>query len=209
MALPIEDGEDELLKYRQMRRRNGAMYENFLDGKSSKNSHPGVIRKLLNKSEDEELTKSDAAKLKKMAKDESDPEKKKKMMGQAQFILNMVKDDLDEALTTQQRIKRRQIMRRLKAKIAMGRKRAAKKRATPEKLKQRAMKRARAAMIKKLARGKDKADLSFSQRKDIEQRVAKRASMIARMAKKMLPTVRKDDMAKMAPKAKPTADKKS
>lgn len=137
LVAPLEDGEDEYLKYRAKKRRNGAVYEE-------------------------------------------------------------AETELEEALTTQQRVKRRQIMRRLKAKIAMGRKRAMKKRATPEKLKQRAARRARQAIIKKLSRGKDKSELSYSQRKEIEQRVAKRQSMIDRMAKKMLPTVRKDDMSKMA-----------
>lgn len=111
-------------------------------------------------------------------------------------------DTVEEALDPMQRMKKKAIMKRLKARIQLGRKRAAKKRATPEKIKARAEKRARMAIFKKLAAGQGKEDMSYSQRKSIEKRLEKKKTAIARIAKKLLPTVRKDDMAKMVAKGK-------
>lgn len=105
-------------------------------------------------------------------------------------------EQLDEVLDMQQRMKKKATMRRIKSKIQLGRKRAAKKRANPEKLKKRAARRARAAMFKKLAQGKSKGDMSMSDRKAIEKRLESKKGVIQRMAKKLLPTVRKDDQTK-------------
>lgn len=101
-----------------------------------------------------------------------------------------------EELTLQQRQKKRALMKRLKAKIKRGRERSLKKTATPEKLKARAQRRARMAIFKKLSQGKSKSDMSFADRKAVEKRLENKKSLIARMAKKMLPQVRKDDRAR-------------
>ena len=71
----------------------------------------------------------------------------------------------DEALNMQQRLKTGSFaLRKNKAKIAMGRKRAARKVASPEKLKLRAMKQARMTFLKKITKGADKGDLSMGRR---------------------------------------------
>ena len=68
------------------------MKENFIDGKSSKDSKPGIIRQRLGKGKDEKLTKADAAKL--IAKGRRmGGEQGKKIAGQGRFILNMVKEE--------------------------------------------------------------------------------------------------------------------
>lgn len=105
-------------------------------------------------------------------------------------------EQLDEVLDASQRMKKKATMRRIKAKLKLGRKRAMKKRADPEKLKKRAARRARSAMFKKLAQGKSKSDMSMSDRKAIEKRLESKKGIIQRMAKKLLPTVRKDDQTK-------------
>ena len=110
-----------------------------------------------------------------------------------------------EALNTQQRMKMKMSMRRNKAKIMMGRKRAAKKLASPEKLQQRATKAARTALVKKMLRDKDKGDLSYAARKGIEDRLGRKKAAIATLAKRMLKDVRKKDREKLK-KSKPPAN---
>lgn len=105
-------------------------------------------------------------------------------------------EQLDEVLDAAQRMKKKATMRRIKAKLKLGRKRAQKKRADPEKLKKRAARRARSAMFKKLAQGKNKGEMSLSDRRAVEKRLESKKGIIQRMAKKLLPTVRKDDQTK-------------
>jgi len=101
-----------------------------------------------------------------------------------------------EALTNQQRMKAKINFRKNKAKIALGKKKAAKKLASPEKLKSRAEKQARNILIKKILKNKDKGDLSFAGRKEIEKKLAKKKGAIKKIAKKLLPKVKAADRAK-------------
>jgi hypothetical protein len=110
---------------------------------------------------------------------------------------DLVEDaDLDEAMTLQQRMKAKATMRKNKAKIAMGRKKAEKRIASPEKLKKRARKQARDSLEKKLLKGKDKSELSFSGRQNLEKQVDKKKGAIDRIARKLLPQVKKQELAK-------------
>ncbi len=122
-----------------------------------------------------------------------------------EYIIEMAKrgidtDDnpLDEALTASQRMKRKQSMKKAKAKIKLGRKKAEKKLASKETLMKRARKHARDMIVKKLTKGKGKADLSFAQRQQIEKKVEKKKAAIERLAKKILPKIRKLDREKLA-----------
>lgn len=105
-------------------------------------------------------------------------------------------EELEEALDSTQRLKRSQLMRRLKSKLKIGRQKAAKKSANKEQLKKRAERRARLDMFKKMANGKDKSQMSLSDRKAIEKRMESKKGVIKRMAQKLLPQVRKDDQAR-------------
>lgn len=107
-------------------------------------------------------------------------------------------EEVIEALSTQQRIKLKQALRRNKARIAMGRKRAARRIANMDVLKKRAQRRARQLLLKKLLKGKSKADLPYSTRASYEKMVNKRQTAINRIAKKLLPTVRKQDREKLS-----------
>jgi len=105
--------------------------------------------------------------------------------------------EFDEAMTTATRMKMKAAFRKNKAKIALGRKKAAKKLASPEKLKARATKQARNVLIKKLLKNKDKKQLSYAERQALEIKMAKKQGAIMKIAKKLLPAVKKADREKM------------
>lgn len=111
--------------------------------------------------------------------------------------------EIEEALTIAQRQKMKAVFRKNKAKIALGRKKAQKKLASPEKLKARAEKQARNILLKKITKDKDKADLSFGQRQSIEKQLEKKKAAIQKIAKKLLPQVRKADREKLKHNAPP------
>ena len=132
-------------------------------------------------------------------------------MGQPQLINGITEDkmksfkeftDANEALTMSQRQKRKASFRKNKAKIMMARKKAAKKMASPEKLKSRAEKQARNLIIKKILKNKSKDQLSFAARGELEKKVAKKSAAIKKIAKKLLPMVKKADRAKIKNKNK-------
>jgi len=108
--------------------------------------------------------------------------------------------ELEEVMDIQTRMKMKASMRKNKAKIALGRRRAARKVADTGRLKKRAQRQARNAVLDKILKGKDKSELSYGARASIEKRVNKRAAMITRMAKKLLPSVRQADRNKMKAK---------
>lgn len=97
----------------------------------------------------------------------------------------------EKPLTPQQRIQRGRIMKRLQPKIAMKRKIAMKKKATPEKLKTRAMKKARDIVRAKFIKGKSYNDLSYAEKIQLDKKVEKKQAMIKKIAKKLLPKIKK------------------
>ena len=105
--------------------------------------------------------------------------------------------ELDEVATLAQRQKMKAAFRKNKAKIALGKAKAAKKLATPDQLKQRAEKQARNVIIKKLTKGKDKGEMSFSQRAALEKQLEKKKGAIKKIAKKLLPKVKQADREKL------------
>ena len=105
--------------------------------------------------------------------------------------------DFSEAMSLQHRMKMKASFRKNKAKIALGKKKAAKKLASPEKLKSKAEKQARDMLIKKMLKGKSKSDLSYAARGGIEKRLANKKGAIKKIAKKLLPAIKKADRAKL------------
>lgn len=99
-------------------------------------------------------------------------------------------DTEHEALDFAARRKLARSLKKNKAKIAIGRKKAARKFADMDKLKKRANKQARNMFFKKLTKGADKSKLSFARRQDIEKRLDKMAPKIQKVARKLLPKVR-------------------
>ena len=107
---------------------------------------------------------------------------------------------LSEVLDRQQRRQRAITMRRYKTKIANARKRSMRKAADSTKLEKRARKAAINAVRKKVAqkRGENYSQLDPAQKMLIDKKVAKRKNIIDRIAKKMLPQVRKQDRERLS-----------
>ena len=113
-------------------------------------------------------------------------------------IDDMINDVLDEIMTKMARMKRARMMKVKGKQIARKRKLAMKRKADPEKLKTRAMKKARDMVAKKLLKDKDKSDLSISGKENLEKRLAKKKGVIAKIAKRILPKVRKAENERLA-----------
>ena len=115
-------------------------------------------------------------------------------------IDDMIDDVLDEIMTKMARMKRSRMMKVKGKQIARKRKLAMKRKANPEKLKKRAMKKARDIVAKKLLKDRDKSDLSISGKENLEKRLAKKKLVIAKIAKRILPKVRKAENERLAKK---------
>lgn len=114
-------------------------------------------------------------------------------MGLKQFIESA---PATEALTMQQRLARARSLKKNKAKIAIGRKKAARKIADMETLKKRARKQARNLLLKKITKDIPKGELSFARRQSIEKQLDKKKAVVDKIAKKLLPKVRKAEIEK-------------
>lgn len=115
--------------------------------------------------------------------------------------LNLSEEYLDERapLSLAQRRKRGRVMRRHKSKIAAARKRARRRRANPQKLKQRAQRKARDIIRKRLSKNKKYSQMSASEKIALDKRMARiPQSMIARIARKELPKVKRAEMQKFS-----------
>lgn len=105
--------------------------------------------------------------------------------------------ELEEAvLTIAQRLKRAAAMRRNEAKIEAARERARRRMASQQKLVGRARKKAIEAIRRRVAgeKGKSYHDLSPSEKIQIDKLVEKRKKSIAKIAQRLLPSVRKAEL---------------
>ena len=107
-------------------------------------------------------------------------------------------EDVDEALTHSQRMKKSQQMKRMSKRIQMAKKRALKRAPSTDVLHKRAVKQAKNDMIKKWTRGANKADLSFARRSELEKKLKKMDAKIQRSAKRKMPELRKADRERRA-----------
>ena len=129
----------------------------------------------------------------------------KPLQSSAQKIYDMLRDimeteELDEAvMTMQQRMKRGRTMKRIAKKLAMKRKIRKKRFADSNRLLQRARKAAKNILRKKVAgsRGENYKSLSISGKISVDKLVAKRSGVIDKLAKRLLPKVRKAEMARV------------
>ena len=104
-----------------------------------------------------------------------------------------------EPLTLQQRRQRAITMRRYKTKIAAARRRMKRRKATTDKLKQRARRKARNIIRQRFLRGRSYGELSPSEKIQIDKRVMRLPdAMINRMATRQLPIVRKAEMERLS-----------
>jgi len=105
-------------------------------------------------------------------------------------------EEVDEALNVGQRMKRSRIMKRMKARIKVGRDRAKRKMADQKKLKRRAMRKARDKIVRRITKDIPKKDLTYARKQEIEKRLDKPQfkARIQRLAKRMYPSIRKAEV---------------
>lgn len=101
-----------------------------------------------------------------------------------------VDEEPDEALSMQSRMKRSRDMRKNKNKLAIARKRMAKRVANPERIKKRARKQARDMIYKKLTKGIPRSDLTPAKKRELEKRIDKMKPRVNRLTRKIMPKVR-------------------
>ena len=140
-------------------------------------------------------TVTNKSKTKNLRKEEQNGLMKEESVDEATWPDEMP-NDVDEALNMSQRIKRSRLMKRLKGRIAVGRRRAKKKMANKQTLTKRSNRQARNAIAKKLTRGIPKSELTFARKQEIEKRLEKPAlqQRIKRLAKRMFKDVRKKEV---------------
>lgn len=105
-------------------------------------------------------------------------------------------EQLDEVMTMQARMKRRMAMNRLKTVMKAARKRALRKRADTSTLERRARKRARDLIRQRILKTVNYADLPMSARARVDALVAKRKKVIARIAMRMMPKLKRAEMSR-------------
>ena len=115
-------------------------------------------------------------------------------------IDDMINNVLDEIMSKMVRMKKARMMKVKGKQIARKRKIAMKRKANPAKLKTRAMKKARDIVAKKLLKDKNKSDLSIAGKENLEKRLVKKKAVIAKIAKRILPQVRKAENERLAKK---------
>jgi hypothetical protein len=107
-------------------------------------------------------------------------------------------ESIEEApLTPKQRMQRSRLMKRLAPRMAMKRKITMKKKANPEKIKGRAEKQARDIIRKKLLKDVDYNSLGFAQKVALDKRVEKKKAGIKKLAKKLIPKVKKAEQERL------------
>jgi|TARA_R100000084_G_scaffold89539_1_gene43523 hypothetical protein len=102
----------------------------------------------------------------------------------------------DEALSMAARRAKSRQMKKYRARLKVGRKKARMKIANQKVLNRRARKAARNAITKKLTKGIPKADLTPARKQEIERRLDKMGPRVTRLAKKMLPKLRQAEIGK-------------
>jgi len=115
--------------------------------------------------------------------------------------------EVTEALTPLGRIKRRQAARRNKQRLKVARARAMRKSATPDKIKMRATRGARGMMYKRLLRGRDKSSLPPAEKSRLEKMIQRFQPLIARIAVRMVPQMRKAELNRLKKRGAMTSQK--
>lgn len=109
-------------------------------------------------------------------------------------------DELVEALTIQQRLQKAMKMRSKAKQIALKRKIALKRHATPEKLQDRAHKLAIRMLKNRFSGGTPYNELSYADRNRIEKQLANKKQLVNTLSKRMLPVVKKIEQQRFASK---------
>ena len=110
-------------------------------------------------------------------------------------------------LTPMQRRKKAIIMKRLAPKIARKRKIAMRKKAGIEKIQGRANKAAREYMRQLFLKGKKYSDLPLQARVNIDKKVEKKKTLMQKLAKRMIPLMRRKEIERLKQLRKSKTDK--
>ena len=102
-------------------------------------------------------------------------------------------EKVDEVMDRTARIKASQRMKRMSKRIQMAKKRALKRAPNTDVIKSRAQRQARNQMMTKYTKGVPKSELSIARRAELEKRLKKMKGRVDKMAKKLIPTIRKQD----------------
>jgi hypothetical protein len=158
--------------------------------------------------DEEKKPKSDVNKGKKKVPEKAkneinfEPETEEDMMSEDEIIIAMVLEgdfsdieedhikpileELKEALSVTQRMKKRMVMKRYKSKIKIGRKRSMKRRANRKTLQKRAKRQAIGNVKKFLSKGRNLKKASASEKNRLERMVKGRKKLIDRMSRKLV-----------------------
>ena len=118
------------------------------------------------------------------------------------LIDDMVDGVINEIMSKTARMRRARMMRTKGKMIARKRAIALRRKASPAQLRVRALKKARALVAKRFLKTRKKADLSLSAREDLERRLFKKKALIHKIAKRIMPQVRKREMQRLMKKSK-------
>ena len=118
------------------------------------------------------------------------------------FIDNMLSNVINEIMSKTARMRRARMMRTKGKMIARKRAIALRKKASPDQLRVRALKKARLIVSKRFLKNRKKAELSLSSREDLERRLFKKKALIHKIAKRIMPQVRKREMQRLMKKTK-------
>ena len=118
------------------------------------------------------------------------------------LIDDMVDGVINEIMSKTARMRRARMMRTKGKMIARKRAIALRRKASPQQLRVRALKKARALVAKRFLKTRKKAELSLSAREDLERRLFKKKALIHKIAKRIMPLVRKREMQRLMKKTK-------
>lgn len=110
--------------------------------------------------------------------------------------------DILEALSIQGRMKRRFNARRNRQKLKVARMRASRRAADPARVKRRATRGARNMIKSRLARGRDMTTLPPAEKARIENMSKRFSGLIARLATRMVPVIRKNELKRLTSTSK-------
>ena len=104
---------------------------------------------------------------------------------------------ITEVLSIQGRMKRRFAARRNRQKLKVARMRASRRAADPTRLKRRATRGARNMLKNRIARGRDLGSLPPAEKARIEGMVMRFSGLVSRIAQRLIPVVRKNEMKRL------------
>lgn len=107
-------------------------------------------------------------------------------------------EELEEAISATQRLKRAQKMRAMKTRLSQARKLKLARASTNEVIKQRAKTAARRMLIKKFLKGRSKDELSAQEKDRLEKLIKNMPAVVSTLQQKLVPKVRQIERSRMS-----------